>query len=256
MNRRREALPVPRFSKLLSLLALLALCAASAEAQGLAVARVVDGDTFELSDGRTVRLVGIDTPEKHMSGKLRSDAEETGRRAEVIQALGRAASQEAKRLAGGKRVELEYDQHNASSGHEGSYGRTLAYVWVVSEGGERRYMVNRKLVAGGYAHAYLEYPSERGEAFQALERRAREARRGLWGEDGMEPTGEAVAREEEPVSREHLPFDPAGPDRNCSDFDSHRVAQAFFGAAEQVVEERDRHGLDRDGDGTACEGLQ
>jgi len=115
MNRRREALPVPRFSKLLSLLALLALCAASAKAQGLAVARVVDGDTFELSDGRTVRLVGIDTPEKHMSGKLRSDAEETGRRAEVIQALGRAASQEAKRLAGGKRVELEYDQNNASS---------------------------------------------------------------------------------------------------------------------------------------------
>ena len=144
------------------------------------VTRVVDGDTFELSDGREVRLIGIDTPEKHNTSKLRSDAERTGQDIETIQALGRAATQKAKRLVAGKRVELEFDQNNAPD-HKGSYGRTLAYVWVLSENGERAYMVNRKLVADGYAHAYLKYPSERGEAFARLERKARKQNAGLWG---------------------------------------------------------------------------
>ena len=57
---------------------LVALLAGSASAQQLTVSRVVDGDTFELSDGRTVRLIGVDTPEKHMSSKLRRDARRSG----------------------------------------------------------------------------------------------------------------------------------------------------------------------------------
>ena len=38
------------------------------------VARVVDGDTLKLSDGRKVRLIGIDTPELHYGSKLLKDA--------------------------------------------------------------------------------------------------------------------------------------------------------------------------------------
>src|SRR4029453_6175670 len=36
--------------------------------QGAVVARVVDGDTIELVGGQRVRLVQIDTPEKHAGG--------------------------------------------------------------------------------------------------------------------------------------------------------------------------------------------
>ena len=60
------------------------------------------------------------------------------------QALGERASQYAKQLAGGKPVELKFDQANAAQGHEGRYGRTLAYVWVLDESGSRQYMVNRR----------------------------------------------------------------------------------------------------------------
>lgn len=245
------------------------LSAASAHGQGLTtVTRVVDGDTFELSDGRTVRLIGIDTPETYNTPKLRSDAERSGRDVETIQALGRAATREAKRLALGKRVELEYDQNNAAKGHQGSYGRTLAYVWVVSgTSGERQWMVNRKLVASGYASAYLKYPSEHGREFARLEREARSAGRGLWsGQVQPSPSQPPLARPKRsggdaggggaPAERageaRGLLYDPEGPDRNCSDFERHADAQAFFEAAGA----EDPHRLDGDSDGVACEGLQ
>ena len=48
-------------------------------------------------------------------------------------------------------------------------------------------------------------------------------------------------------------YDPAGPDRNCSDFDAWAEAHAFYEAAGGP--ETDRHRLDRDGDGVACQSL-
>ena len=50
-----------------------------------------------------------------------------------------------------------------------------------------------------------------------------------------------------------LKYDPAGPDRNCSDFDTWAEAQAFYEAAGGP--ETDRHRLDRDRNGVACESL-
>ena len=54
-------------------------------------------------------------------------------------------------------------------------------------------------------------------------------------------------------SAAELRYDPAGPDRNCSDFDAWAEAQAFYEAAGGPG--ADRHGLDRDGNGVACESL-
>jgi hypothetical protein len=49
------------------------------------------------------------------------------------------------------------------------------------------------------------------------------------------------------------PFDPLGQDRDCSEFRSQREAQAFYDAAGGP--QADRHGLDRDRNGKACEEL-
>lgn len=51
-----------------------------------------------------------------------------------------------------------------------------------------------------------------------------------------------------------LKFDPAGPDRDCGDFDTQAEAQAFFIAAGGPLV--DPHRLDGNGDGVACESLQ
>ena len=48
-------------------------------------------------------------------------------------------------------------------------------------------------------------------------------------------------------------YDPAGPDRDCSDFTTQTEAQAFFVAAGGPAS--DPHRLDRDGDGVVCESL-
>ena len=55
------------------------------------------------------------------------------------------------------------------------------------------------------------------------------------------------------ASSAELVYDPAGPDRNCDDFQAWQQAQDFFIAAGGPG--MDPHGLDQDGDGTACESL-
>ena len=62
------------------------------------------------------------------------------------------------------------------------YGRTLAYVWVLDEYGQRLYRVNDRLVANGYANIYSGIPFEYSDEYLEYERAAREEERGLWGE--------------------------------------------------------------------------
>lgn len=49
-------------------------------------------------------------------------------------------------------------------------------------------------------------------------------------------------------------YDPDGPDRDCGDFDTQKDAQEFYEAAGGP--ETDRHRLDSDRDGVACESLR
>lgn len=166
--------------------ALWTLILAAAPAAAQTVVRVIDGDTYELDDGRRVRLIGVDTPEKHRSAKLDRDAERTGRDTDVIRALGEAASLYAKALVEGKAVRLEFDPANAASSHKDRYGRTLAYVWLAGHDG-REFMVNLRLIEAGYASAYTSFPFRYMDAFLRAQRQAREAGRGLWGDGGLGP---------------------------------------------------------------------
>lgn len=116
------------------------------------VASVFDGDTIELADGRRVRYIGINTPERD-------------------QPFYQEATEVNRRLVGSREVELEYDLETFDK-----YGRTLAYVWV------NGLMANLEIVSQGYANAFTVPPNLRYEAeFRQAERAAREAERGLWG---------------------------------------------------------------------------
>ena len=57
-----------------------------------------------------------------------------------------------------------------------------------------------------------------------------------------------------PSEEEELLYDPDGPDRNCGDFDTWEQAQAFYIAAGGP--DTDRHRLDGDKDGIACNSLR
>jgi len=135
------------------------------------ITKVVDGDTINLSDGRKVRLIGVDTPEVHYSEKLLRDSKKSGQDIKTIQALGRKASDFAKKLYTGKRVRLEYDVERKDR-----YGRTLAYVYL-----EDGLFVNAELIKQGYAQAMTVPPNVKfADHFLKLQKEAREAKRGLW----------------------------------------------------------------------------
>jgi micrococcal nuclease len=122
------------------------------------VKRIIDGDTIELTDGRKVRYIGVDTPEtKHPTKEQ--------------QCYGQAASEKNKELVEGKTVKLEKDVSETDR-----YGRLLRYVWVDDQ------LINLVLVRDGFAIA-SSYPPDvaKQEIFRDAEKTAREKNVGLWG---------------------------------------------------------------------------
>ena len=135
------------------------------------ITKVIDGDTIKLSDGRKVRLIGVDTPEVYYSEKLLRDSKKSGQDIKTIQGLGRRASDFTKKLCMGKRVRLEYDVDRKDM-----YGRTLAYVYL-----EDGVFVNAELVKEGYAQVMTIPPDVKyADHFLKLQKEARDAKRGLW----------------------------------------------------------------------------
>ena len=128
------------------------------------VVRVVDGDTVVVDlDGheRTVRLLGIDTPETHHPDR-------------PVECHGpEAAARLAELLPAGTEVRLERDVEPLDR-----YGRLLAHVVRQPDG----LVVSRVLAAEGRADALRIPPNTALAAELAADvAAARDARRGLWG---------------------------------------------------------------------------
>lgn len=126
------------------------------------VERVVDGDTFVYLDQgvqKTVRLLGVDTPETKDPRK-------------PVQCYGQEASDETKMLIEGKIVRLEADPQAQNLD---KYQRDLRYVYLPDGA-----MLNRILVAEGFAFATPEYPFGLKEEFVNLEKEANIERKGMW----------------------------------------------------------------------------
>lgn len=112
---------------------------------------VIDGDTFILSDGRKVRLIGIDTPERW-------------------QPYYSEAKRRMMELVFGKEVELVRDVRDVDK-----YGRLLRYVYVGDE------FVNLKMMEEGYARVLTIPPDVKySELFVDAERGAQKEKLGLW----------------------------------------------------------------------------
>lgn len=121
------------------------------------VRHVIDGDTLTVSGIGTIRLIGVDAPEK--AGGFR-EAEPYGEQATAF----------LKRLAEGRRVRLEYDGERKDR-----YNRTLAYVFL-----EDGTLLNEAIIRAGWAESYRNFAYHRKATFQQAEREARAARRGMW----------------------------------------------------------------------------
>jgi len=130
---------------------------------GYFVRNVIDGDTIELANGRSVRYIGIDAPEttKRMAGGWEFDPE----------AFAVSAKDLNRELVFRTRVKLEFDVVK-----EDKYGRWLAYVYT-----EKGYMVNEELLKEGRAMTYTYPPNVKyTQKFIDAQKNARDNKAGLW----------------------------------------------------------------------------
>jgi endonuclease YncB( thermonuclease family) len=218
------------------------------------VLKVVDGDTIDIRDdvrGRLrVRVLGIDSPETNKPGY-------------TVGCWGPEATEFAKSTMVGQRVALVPDP---TQDRTDRYGRTLAYL-VRADGWD--YSVEAARAGAARSYVYGGRPVSRHDAIAAAEREARDADRGLWGPpcDGNTTSVATVtAAEAAPPPSAPPASSPAPPPAfleppagtvpplsssvyygDCGD------ARAVGVAPLRVGEPGYRSGLDRDGDGVACE---
>lgn len=131
-------------------------------AAGAEAVAVIDGDTLVLADGREVRLVGIQAP------KLPLD-----RAGFEAWPLAEEAKAALEALALGRHLDLGF------GGRQGDrHGRLLAHLFDA----EGRW-IQGKLLQAGLARVYS-FADNRAAVAEmlALERQARAARRGIWGD--------------------------------------------------------------------------
>ena len=201
------------------------------------VAKVVDGDTIKLENGKTVRYIGIDTPETVHPSK-------------PIQCYGKEASNKNKELVEGKEIEIEKDVSETDK-----YSRLLRYIWIED------IFVNEYLVREGFAQSSSYPPDVKyQDRFREAERRAREEDKGLWGaycDNWQELT---ITQQSSPADsqQDNNQVDTTGSTcssdiYNCSDFTTHAEAQTVFEKCGGVS--NDVHRLDANKDGSACESL-
>ncbi len=151
--------PITTLSLFFSL-ALITSQALAADFTGRVVG-VADGDTITvLYNGKAerIRLHGIDCPEKR-------------------QAFGNRAKQFTSTLVFGNTVTVQVVDRDR-------YGRTVGVV-LLPDGRS----LNRELVRAGFAWWYWRYTPD-GETLAQLEREARGAKRGLWGDPHAVPPWE------------------------------------------------------------------
>ena len=128
------------------------------------VSKVIDGDTIELADGRTVRYIGIDTPE-------------TVDPRRPIECFGKQAKEENKILVEGKVVILQKDVSETDK-----YDRLLRYIFLPLENGDSLF-VNDYMVREGFADT-LTYPPDikYDHRFLEAQEQAKSNLKGIWSE--------------------------------------------------------------------------
>ncbi|KJZ36167.1 MULTISPECIES: thermonuclease family protein [Pseudomonas] len=137
-----------------------AFCSTPSELESVTVQRVVDGDTLRLSDGRSVRMIGLNTPELGKQG--RSDEPFAVVARKRLEALVAASDGRVGLLPG-----------KESKDH---YGRTLAHVY-----GADGANLEAQMLAEGLGFQVAVAPNvDLVSCQQAAERNARQAGLGIW----------------------------------------------------------------------------
>ncbi|QNH06203.1 thermonuclease family protein [Pseudomonas sp. B11D7D] len=147
-----------------------AFCPQRGDLTQVAVRQVVDGDTVRLTDGRSIRLIGINTPE--LGRKGRSDEPYAVQAKRRLQALVDASDGRVGLLYGAQRKDR--------------YGRTLAHLYD-----RQGRNLEAQLLSEGLGFMVAVAPNSALVACQAqAERQARNKRLGVWRDEQVKTAGQ------------------------------------------------------------------
>ena len=118
---------------------------------------IIDGDTFRLTNGDTVRLIGIDAPELSQPG-------------------GVLSREYLAHLIVGKPITLERGPEDRDK-----YNRLLRFVYI------NDLCINEEMIRQGYAEARYLPESPIRDYYLQLEIQAEAARAGLWSDNVFQP---------------------------------------------------------------------
>jgi len=145
-------------------------CAPFGQLEPVSVSRVYDGDTVKLSDGRKLRLIGVNTTE--VGHGDRSD-----------QPFAAAATRETRRfIRDSEQLLILTDRERRDH-----YGRLLAHLY-----NRRGESLEQRLLERGLAYHVAVPPNlTLASCFDRAEERARSDKLGLWGKRGIAPVSAA-----------------------------------------------------------------
>ena len=127
------------------------------------VARVIDGDTFVLTDSMRVRIIGVDTPELGRFGK-------------PSQPYADSAYLFTKSLIDGKTVKLTFEDNSFDI-----FGRLLAYVWLTDTNDNDSLFLQAELLKKGFARIkYYNKNKRYYHIFYNLRNTAMRNKLGIW----------------------------------------------------------------------------
>jgi len=137
---------------------ILIFIAFNVQAEEVYITKVIDGDTIKTKNGKTIRLIGIDTPEINWDSG-------------TADFYGYKALKFTNKYLLNKKVYLEFDQDKKDD-----YDRQLAYIYL--QNGD---FFNAKLLANGYAHILTVEPNNKYEnKLKEIAKKAREEKIGIW----------------------------------------------------------------------------
>ncbi|MEP3478231.1 MAG: thermonuclease family protein [Fuerstiella sp.] len=122
------------------------------------VGRILDGDTFDTSDGERIRLLGIDAPEVAHHGSK-------------AQPFGNESRDWLRARLSNQSVKLTFEHRQ-----QDHYGRTLAWVWLNNK------LINQASLQTGHSKLLAKYglPLDLEEGLRNAAAEARVQQLGLW----------------------------------------------------------------------------
>ncbi len=141
------------------------------------VAEVVDGDTVDVvknGEADTVRLLGIDTPEKYGEVHPREfGLENSSQSRNCLRTVAKNASNLVHREISGREISVVQD---SKSDERGDYGRLLAYIEYNNTD------IGKLLLDNGYARVY-DSNFERKQEYRGIETESMQENKGMWSEN-------------------------------------------------------------------------